>query len=93
MNLIARLINNSRGNARGYGACLRCGDSWMWKKYHVIKLSPSTDVFMMCTDCWPQASMDERRFAADTMLARWTKQGTPRTRAMTSAIYTAIEAD
>jgi len=69
-----RWLRNLIGRSRGYGFCLRCKDSWAWKKYHVTAYSDLHGCFPLCQECW-QALEPEARLPFYLELYRqWTWQ-------------------
>jgi len=69
-----RIIRNLFGSLRGYGGCMRCGDSWSWKKDHTI---PCKDggIFPLCEECWSEISEEEKIFWVRELERKWRSQG------------------
>lgn len=58
-----RIIKNFLGSLRGYSGCLRCGDSWSWKKDHSIPCDEhGSGIFPLCEECWLKIDKDEKIF-------------------------------
>jgi len=62
--MVPKGIRNLIGNAKGYGKCLKCGDSWYWKKGHStvydVRDDGSTGCFPLCEECWAGLTPEER---------------------------------
>lgn len=50
-----RLVLNQIGRSRGYGGCIRCGDTWDWKPSHTTYFPDgSGGMFPLCEECWTE---------------------------------------
>ena len=49
----------------GYGACLKCGANWGWKKHADHMVSESEGLFLFCVDCDKVVTEEERWKALD----------------------------
>jgi hypothetical protein len=49
------------GRIRGYGGCLRCGDTWNWAEYHTTQYGrEGKGCLPLCRRCWRQLTPDQR---------------------------------
>lgn len=58
---LTRKEKNAQGYAQGYGECLCCGDSWLWKEHYrdSIKFSATQSMFPLCDECFENLTQEE----------------------------------
>ena len=79
-----RKARNAAGRARGFGDCLRCGDSWSWKKDHITEFGNAEDdwayegMFPLCEECWQGLKTPENRLPYyQQLLEMWREEHQP----------------
>ncbi len=50
---------NIIGTSRGYSGCDNCGDTWNWKKYHIIDYSETSGMFPLCEECYQKLDIEK----------------------------------
>jgi hypothetical protein len=53
-------VRNIWGRLRGFGGCLRCGDTWDRTPYHSTYIGAGSSCFPLCERCWRGLSPQER---------------------------------
>lgn len=53
-------FKNLIGKLKGYSGCLRCGDTWDYKKGHHTEYELGRGCFPLCEECWLLMSRKER---------------------------------
>jgi hypothetical protein len=66
-----RKFKNMIGSWKGFGSCLRCGDSWWWKKEHVFEVTESHGIFPLCEECWQKIDSTEKAFWIKKLQDKW----------------------
>lgn len=67
-----RRLKNLRGRAAGFGSCLRCDDSTLWKPMHTTWYTASQGCFPLCEECWRQlATPQERWVYYQQLISAW----------------------
>lgn len=64
-------IRNWWGQRRGYSGCLRCGDSWNWKRRHSLWLSGNQGIFPLCEECWLELSPEQKLHYCEQLFNEW----------------------
>lgn len=62
----------------GYGACERCGRSWMFlsvEEIHSTKYSEHSGCFPLCEQCWSELTPTERLPCYRSLWRKWGNQG------------------
>jgi hypothetical protein len=49
------MIRNFLGRMKGCSGCGICGDTWNWKKEHVVEYAEGRGAFPVCEECWRKA--------------------------------------
>lgn len=74
---IVKKFRNLLGTFQGYSGCLKCKDSWNWKKSHDLKYSKDEAMFPLCEECWSKIDIKEKKHYVDKLLMKWRIDGTP----------------
>jgi len=67
---------NRIGKNIGLGACLICGDNWLWKKSHALFVTENSGSFPYCSECHSKASLVDKDNAIDDLMAVWSRRAT-----------------
>lgn len=73
-NVLPRFIKNFIGNSKGFGTCLKCKDSWYWKKYHVTYFVEGRGMFPLCEECYQKITPEERFAWHKKLLDEWSEE-------------------
>lgn len=57
---IKRLFLNCVGWYSGLSCCMKCGDTWNWKKWHHTQYTQSSGCFPLCEECWSSLTIEQR---------------------------------
>ena len=68
-----RFIKNRIGSFLGYGGCVRCRDSWWWKKEHNIPVHCG-GMFPLCEECWQKTTRNEKIDAVKQLAVKWQRE-------------------
>ena len=68
-------LRNFLGHKDGFGGCLRCGDTWNWKKHHNISYAQGRGMFPLCEECYRSASVLVRKLYVDKLIGIWIANG------------------
>lgn len=78
MRSFTRRILNAKGRAKGFGGCLRCGDTWDWQQEHSTpyRFIPNSSLvvescFPLCEGCWSSLTPEERLPFYDQLVDIW----------------------
>lgn len=75
MNRWIRRVYNWAGRHSGYGECLACQDSWLWKAHKRSTISYKTghSMFPVCGECFAELSPEEILGYVYVLMMRWRK--------------------
>mgnify|MGYP001559819696 FL=1 len=59
------------GKLGGYGDCLRCGNTWNWKKGYSISYGRGCGMFPLCEECWKATAINEKKFYVKQLVDEW----------------------
>lgn len=62
---------NVIGIRRGVSGCMKCGDTWNWKKSHVLELDEDRGIFPCCKDCWKKMNPEEKLSCCRQLFIGW----------------------
>ncbi len=68
-------VKNFIGYVQGIGGCLRCGDKWNWKSFHVTQYSIINGCFPLCSPCWRAAGPDQIERYYGELMRMWRRGG------------------
>ncbi len=55
-----RSLRNWIGRRKGYGGCMRCGDTWDRTPAHSTSFNETWGAFPLCERCWRKLTITER---------------------------------
>lgn len=77
--LIARGSLTEIGSIQGYGQCYECGDTWNWKREHIIAYEPderfSSGAFPLCEECFWKVSEKRLVHGINALINNWIEGG------------------
>lgn len=73
-DLAQRWFDNTDPNTYDYSRCMRCMDSWKFKKSHATMHSDSRGVSPLCADCWDGLTPEERLPFYEAIILVWERQ-------------------
>ena len=68
-----RWLRNTIGTSLGYGRCMRCGDSWWYKKTGHVSYSDNRGMFPVCQECQDSISKYELYDYCRELAMKWFK--------------------
>ena len=66
-----RKLYNWWGRIHGFGGCINCGDSWLWKPYHTIRYNEYSSMFPICQECFDELSIQDIMRNVNLLLDKW----------------------
>ena len=71
--MLIRKIKNWFGSIKGYGGCLRCGDTWDRKEGKKILYDEKESrlMFPLCTECFDELDEQKILFYCKSLLDKW----------------------
>jgi hypothetical protein len=73
----SRRARNFCGSFLGYGGCSHCGDSWRWKREHLIPFLMGKQMFPLCEECFNKLDKEEVLGYCIKLIQRWARDPFP----------------
>ena len=61
----------SRVFSPSYSTCDRCGRPWNVCKEYTVMIDRNRGCFALCTDCYPEATVEERKHYYTNLICSW----------------------